>query len=249
MAAAHQAQSEDVIEWGQAPRDTPVIAVFTRLTRSQSPFFHNLSVAALLLATVLGGSGCLPRGPISIPWESLFPPCEGCQHGTEASPGMQFCESQNGNSQVSASQSCGSRTAWFDWRLHGPASPNDGYVMPPHSMFHPVPTRPVFTPWIVDQPPEMTSERASGAPAELPPPEHSTAAGQLAPQVPPEPPVIGTPAQAVSKRTAPAPVNLDPDDKAKAPAGGSGAAGPARAATGGGSVGGTAGGWRGTDLD
>ena len=38
--------SEDVKDWGQAPRDTPVIAVFTRLARSQSPFFHTLSACA-----------------------------------------------------------------------------------------------------------------------------------------------------------------------------------------------------------
>ena len=37
------ARSEDVKEWGQAPRDASVIAVFARLTRSQSPFFHTLS--------------------------------------------------------------------------------------------------------------------------------------------------------------------------------------------------------------
>jgi hypothetical protein len=162
---------------------------------------------------------------------------------------MQSCDTQNGNLPVSGSLNCGSRAAWFDWHLHGPASPNDGYVMPPHSMFHPVPTRPVFTPWVVDQPPETIPDRASGAPAELPPPEHSAAAGQLAPQVPPEPAAIGTLAQPVSKRSPPAPVNLDPDDKAKSPSGGTGAAGPARAAASGRSVGGTAGGWRGTDLD
>jgi hypothetical protein len=162
---------------------------------------------------------------------------------------MQSCDSQNGNLPVSGSQNCGSRAAWFDWHLHGLASPNDGYVMPPHSMFHPVPTRPVFTPWVVDQPPEISPEPASGAPAELPPPEHSAATGKLAPQVAPELPELGVTARTISKRITPAPVNLDPDDKAKAPAGGNGAAGPARAATGGGSVGGTAGGWRGTDLD
>lgn len=182
------------------------------------------SVAALLLATVLGGLGCLPRGPISISLESLLPPCDECERGA-ASPRC----SQGSNAQAMPA----ARSAFGPY---GKTSA-DGFVAPPHSLFHPVPTRPVFTPWIVDQPrPGMVAN---------PMPSESTNAARSLPTPAPDSSAIGTPGQSAVRRGPPPPINLDPDDKSKPSAGGAGSLAPAPRAQGGVA----SGGWHGTDLE
>jgi hypothetical protein len=178
---------------------------------------------ALLVATVLGGLGCLPHGPVSISLESLLPPCEECERGAMPPRCSAGC---NGPMPVARSP----------FGTYGNTSA-DGFVAPPHSLFHPVPTRPVFTPWIVDEP-------HSGMVPNLAP-SQSTNAALAKPTPEPDSSAIGTPAQPAARRNLPAPINLDPDDKSKPSAGGASALAPAPRAQGGVA----SGGWHGTDLD
>lgn len=106
--------------------------------------------AALIVLAILAlpAVGCMPRGPF--PPASLFPdsgdaPCDGRDGSTCGRSG-----SREGH--------CRSR--WHDHRPDG--EPDDIGQPPlaaPISNFHPVPTRPVFTPWLAD---ESQPEEVSG---------------------------------------------------------------------------------------
>jgi len=86
----------------------------------------------------------------------------------------------------------------------GPVGPPT--VQPPHSMFHPVPTRPVFTPWVVDEPEAVATPAVA---------RRSTILAAQRPAMPSaEPTAQPQVAEPAVPRLMPAPsVRLDPEEK------------------------------------
>ena len=81
-------------------------------------------------------AGCLPHGPLQDNLFSCFPKGESAD----------CCSRDGGDSR--SSDRC------TDGGPNGPAeSPASPAVMAPHSSYNPVPTRPVFTPWALEDTP------------------------------------------------------------------------------------------------
>ncbi len=92
---------------------------------------RRFNAASLVLLATLAASGCLPRGPIPATLSSCFPACDGpdcCQQG------------ERGERCRGSSHAIGSAD-----------QPTDPALMAPHPSFNPVPTRPVFAPWSVEE--------------------------------------------------------------------------------------------------
>jgi hypothetical protein len=145
-------------------------------------------LAGGLLALVLSmAAGCMPRGPF--PVATLFGETEG----------PECCRSG----------SCGRHRAGHHGRAEIEGNDaNPSSLSAPISNFHPVPTRPVFTPWLVEESQaeeiagplawrQALNRAASVKPDDLPPGEERSS----------------TP---IARRTLPPPANL-PDDKPLAP--------------------------------
>ncbi|HEV2971977.1 MAG TPA: hypothetical protein VGY55_18535 [Pirellulales bacterium] len=143
----------------------------------------------LALATLIA-TGCMPRGPF--PLATLFGEkepmecrdCGCCNHRRNA--GRQD-DGQDGNSSADT-----------------PAP-----ILAPHSNFHPVPTRPVFTPWAVESPaPEEISGQLAWKNAVNP-----GEAGKRSTNPQPVEQPSSTP---IARRTLPLPATL-PDEKSSLP--------------------------------
>ncbi|HEV3024123.1 MAG TPA: hypothetical protein VGX76_16720 [Pirellulales bacterium] len=94
------------------------------------------AAAGCLVLTALT-AGCLPHGPLQDNLFSCFPRWES----------ERCCSRDCGDSQPSGHCT--------DGGPNGPAAPgSNSAVMAPYSSYHPVPTRPVFTPWALEDTPQ-----------------------------------------------------------------------------------------------
>jgi hypothetical protein len=152
-----------------------------------SRFRRQCASGLLAIATILA-AGCLPRGP--------FPPATMFGEGD----GSECC---NGRA-CSTCRRAGN---------HGRAEVDSGNVaqppmMPPISNFHPVPTRPVFTPWLAEEP---VAEEVAGPLAWRQATNRSATANLD--DSPRDEDHVST---QIARRTLPPPANL-PDEKPGAP--------------------------------
>jgi hypothetical protein len=163
-------------------------------------FGRNWPLLSLASATLLALTGCLPRGAISI--DPLFPPCEECGDGYGHRAGSRGCDgpwAAHGSNGLNAPDLA-------DGAAAGPPA-----VQPPHSLFHPVPTRPVFTPWVDDEPETISTPPVVRRSMILASQKTVPAAGERATPSPPIEPVA-------PKLLPPRTVHLDPEQPPKSPA-------------------------------